>query len=306
VSQEPNRHYNVLIIDDEADVREVVVEALRLHPIPLRVYEASDGAQGLAKINIQKFDIVITDLNMPKMDGKTLIRELKNVAKDYRPDNIIVASGLVEKDILKEGPGGVSVIKKPFAIEDLIKYISVLLDAKVKATKKAGTPPKKAEKKAPSLNVEFINPFIDAALEVLRVMASVEAHKDFLFIKEDNQNLGDITGIIPISSDKYIGSMAITFPEDVYLKVMNSMLGEEYTEIDDENQDGVAELCNQIFGNAKAVLARMGHKLDMTLPTVITGKGHTVKHAASNGTVLGVYFKTPFGLFVIECLVVNK
>lgn len=137
-------------------------------------------------------------------------------------------------------------------------------------------------------------------------MANVSAVKDFVFIKEDNKNLGDISGLIPISSKTHMGSMAITFPEQVYLKVMSEMLGEECTEINNENKDGVAELCNQIFGNAKALLNKQGYFLDMTIPSVITGQNHEVNHAVKNANVFGVYFKTQFGTFVVECVVVEK
>jgi chemotaxis protein CheX len=136
-------------------------------------------------------------------------------------------------------------------------------------------------------------------------MADVKVQKDFLFLKETSEALGDITGIIPINSKKEIGSFSITFSEDVFTKVMTSMLGEEVTQIDDENKDGVVELCNQNFGNAKAVLNKQDIFLDMTIPTVVCGHGHTISHAAS-GNVVGVYFNTEYGTFVIECIVSNK
>jgi len=293
-----DQKYHVLIIDDEPDIREIISETLEEHELPIKTYQARDGVEGLTKIRNQLFDIVITDLNMPKMSGKALLQEVNNIDKDFKPKNFIVASGHVEKELLKDTPGGVSIIKKPFAMGDLMKYVSVILTAKKK--KKTQT------KSSPKLNVEFINPFIEATLEVLEVMCQTPAEKDFLFVKEDSQNLGDITGVIPISSEKYIGSMALTFSKEVYLKLMLRMLGEEFTEINDDNKDGVGELCNQIFANAKAVLNKMDIFLDMTLPSVITGRDHNVNHAVSGASVLGVYFKTEFGTFVVECVVVEK
>lgn len=288
--------YHVLVIDDEADIREVICDVLEDNELNIKTYQAKDGVEGLTKIKNQQFDLVITDLKMPRMSGRDLLQEMKRIDKEFKPRAFIVASGHVEKEILKENPGGVSVIKKPFTMEDLTKYVKVVLTAKKK------NPNQKKE----TLNVDFINPFIQASLEVLEVMCMTKAEKDFLFVKEDSSSLGDITGLIPISSPKHVGSMAISFPKEVYLKLVSEMLGEEFTEINDENSDGVGELCNQIFGNAKAALNKQDIFLDMTIPSVIRGAGHHVRHAVPNASVLGVYFKTEYGTFVVECVVANR
>ena len=293
--------YHVLIIHDEPDIREVMVSILKEHQKPLRVYEAKDGVEALSKIKNQQFDLIITDLHMPKMGGKELLQEMKTIHKDFRPKSFLVASGHVDGDILKEAKGAVSILKKPYSAETLVKYVDVILSASEQKPKKQSAAPVKK-----NLNVEFINPFIEAALEVLEIMCGTEAEKDFVFVKDDNETLGDISGLIAINSDKCVGSMAITFPEDVYLKIVSNMLGEEYTEINEENKDGVAEICNQIFGNAKAKLNQHGVFLDMTIPTIISGSKHTINHNVKDAKILGVYFKTDFGTFVIECVVVDK
>lgn len=291
-------NFHVLVIDDEADIREMMVEILKDHPKGLRVYESKDGSEGLSKIKNQQFDLVITDLHMPKMGGKELLQEMKALDKEIRPKNFLVASGHVDQDILKDSQGSISVLKKPYKAEDLVKYVDVILSSKKKS--KAASAPKK------SLNVEFVNPFIEAALEVLEVMCMTKAEKDFVFVKDDNETLGDISGLISINSEQIVGSMAITFPADVYLKIVSNMLGEEYTEIDEENKDGVAEICNQIFGNAKAKLNQQNIFLDMTIPTVISGNNHTINHNVKDAKILGVYFKTEYGTFVIECVAVSR
>jgi chemotaxis protein CheX len=122
-------------------------------------------------------------------------------------------------------------------MKKLHEYVDMILsNKKVKKEKKKAQPA--------SLNVDFLNPFIDATLEVLKVTANVESEKDFAFIKEDHVALGDITGLLPITSEKYAGSFSITFSSEVYLNVMSKMLEEEFSEINDENKDGIGELCN--------------------------------------------------------------
>jgi chemotaxis protein CheX len=86
---------------------------------------------------------------------------------------------------------------------------------------------------------------------------------------------------------------------------MSNMLGEEYTEINEENKDGVAELCNQIYGNGRISLNEKGFGLGSAIPTVIYGENHKISHAAQ-GPILASYFKTEYGRFVIECVLVAK
>ena len=65
----------ILLVDDSASVRRTVKIALTGEGH--NVMEAADGAEGLAKAAAGRFDLVITDLNMPVMDGLTMIRQLR-------------------------------------------------------------------------------------------------------------------------------------------------------------------------------------------------------------------------------------
>lgn len=292
----PEKSHSILIIDDDANFRETI--ATYLGEQGHKTYEASNGSEGIKRAENMQFDLVIVDLVMPGLSGKEVIAEFKNFPKVFKPKNIMVISGEVEKDILKSGTSGISVLKKPVDMEKLNHYVEMIL-----ANKKAK---KKKKKPIPaSLDVEFLNPFIDATLEVLKVTANVESEKDFAFIKEDITALGDITGLLPITSEKYAGSFSITFSADVYLNVMSKMLEEEMTEINDENKDGIGELCNQIYGNARIELNSNGYDLGPAFPTIITGVNHEVSHAIS-GAVLAVYFNTEFGTFVVEAIIRPK
>lgn len=298
--------YTVLVIDASETTRKKTVESLELNELKIKVFQSSDGKDGLKKIENQKFDLVICDMNTPKIPAKTLVEESKQVPKTLRPGGFIVLGENIEKEIISESKGGTSILNKDIPLEELNKRVKQIILPKKKSyqTSKPKTN-SKANNLSTKMDVKFINPFISATLEVLDIMANVKAEKDFIFIKEDNKALGDITGIIPINSPKVYGSMSISFTQEVFLNVMTSMLGEDVTEINDENQDGVAELCNQIFGNAKASLNDLGYHLDMTTPKVLHGQDHKVQHAAK-GSVVGVYFNTDFGTFVIECIAVNK
>ncbi len=71
----------LLIVDDSASMRQMV--AFTLKGAGYDVDEAADGKQGLDKAKVVKFNLVISDVNMPVMDGITLIKELRTLA-DYK------------------------------------------------------------------------------------------------------------------------------------------------------------------------------------------------------------------------------
>jgi two-component system, chemotaxis family, chemotaxis protein CheY len=70
---------NALIVDDSASMRQLVVQTLR--SIGFTATEAGDGKEALDKIkSVGTLDLVVTDLNMPVMDGLTLVQKLRALA----------------------------------------------------------------------------------------------------------------------------------------------------------------------------------------------------------------------------------
>jgi len=291
---------NILLVDDNEDLRNSISDFINLHFPNIKLYEAKDGNEGIRKIEAQPFDLVITDYKMPKTDGVKLLESIQTVDKKNRPKKLMLLTAFPEDKSLANLSGDITIMKKPFDLPVFKRFIENILEPAEKPKRQ-----KKATPAKTSIDVSFLNPFINATLEVLKITAGIEAKKDFIFIKEDSGMLGDIAGLIPIISNKYVGSMAITFSKDVYLGIVSKMLEEEYTEINDENKDGIAELCNQIYGNTKPVLNQQGYELQPSFPTVIFGEKLNITHIV-NGKVLAVYFNTPLGDFSIECILHKK
>lgn len=153
------------------------------------------------------------------------------------------------------------------------------------------------------LDTDFLNPFLDATLRVLSVQASTTATAKKAVIKPANEaQLGDISGVIGIVSETFNGSVVISFPEQTFLKIMSSMLGEECTTLSKDIVDGAGELTNMIFGQAKITLNEKGYGIKTALPSVISGKGHSLQ-TLTKGPVVLVPFESSAGDFFVEiCL----
>lgn len=149
-------------------------------------------------------------------------------------------------------------------------------------------------------DVNFINPFLAATLNVLKVQAQVMAEPGKIQLnKPENAVKADISGVIGIVSNAFNGSVSICFPEQTFLKVMSKMLGEEFTSLTPDITDGAAELTNMIFGQAKIVLNQKDYGVQMALPQILVGKEHCFI-PKKNEVSVQVPFKTDCGeMFVI-------
>lgn len=150
------------------------------------------------------------------------------------------------------------------------------------------------------LDTDFINPFLTATLHVLNVQAGVTAKQSKIYLKESGENfVGDVSGIIGIVSESFNGSVVISFPEATFLKVMSGMLGEEFTELSKDIIDGAGEITNMIFGQAKIVLNEKGYGIKTAIPSVVSGKDHSLT-TLTNGPTVVVPFESTAGNFFIE------
>lgn len=151
-----------------------------------------------------------------------------------------------------------------------------------------------------SIDVDFINPFILSTLNVLKVQAATTATHIQIYKKDPKEKFsGDISGIIGIVSDSFNGSIVISFHAKTFLTIMNRMLGENYTEINKDIEDGAGEITNMIFGGAKNILNQKGLGIKTAVPMVVSGKEHSVQNT-SNAIRVVVPFDSDAGEFWIE------
>ncbi len=116
----------IMTVDDSPSVRQMVVFTLRQGGY--EVIEAVDGCDGLSKLRGASCDMVITDLNMPVMDGISLIREVRNDPA-YRTLPIVMLTTESQEVRKQEGKaaGATGWIVKPFKPEQLLAVVRRVL-----------------------------------------------------------------------------------------------------------------------------------------------------------------------------------
>ncbi len=117
---------NCLVVDDSASIRQLI--ALALEDAGIGVVSADSGRDALGKLSATKFDLVITDLNMPEMDGIELIRQVRGMP-DYRFAPIIMLTTEAQEEKKKQGKaaGASGWIVKPFSSEQLLNVVKKFL-----------------------------------------------------------------------------------------------------------------------------------------------------------------------------------
>lgn len=117
----------LLIVDDSTMLRDMLNYALNEGGYT-DVTEAVDGVDGLEKAKSTVFDLIITDVNMPNMDGLTLIGELRKLPTyASRPILVLTTERSDEMKAKGKAAGATGWIVKPFVPEQLLKAVNIVL-----------------------------------------------------------------------------------------------------------------------------------------------------------------------------------
>ncbi|HHD10880.1 MAG TPA: response regulator [Deltaproteobacteria bacterium] len=117
----------ILIVDDAPTMRQMV--GFTLKSKNYSVVEASDGKEALEKLkNGLSPDMIITDLNMPQMDGISLIKAVRGLpGKKYIPILMLTTESMEEKKREGQAAGATGWIVKPFTPEQLLKVVDMVM-----------------------------------------------------------------------------------------------------------------------------------------------------------------------------------
>jgi two-component system, chemotaxis family, chemotaxis protein CheY len=119
----------VLIVDDSAVMRKIVERALRQAGLELNeVLEASNGAEALVEVQKGSLDIILSDINMPVMDGLEFLRNLANLdAGKSVPVVMITTEGSEARVVEALSVGAKGYIRKPFTPEQVKERVTPLI-----------------------------------------------------------------------------------------------------------------------------------------------------------------------------------
>jgi two-component system, chemotaxis family, chemotaxis protein CheY len=117
----------IIAVDDSPTMRRIIVNTLKRAGYE-DVIEASDGKDALAKMKVEKVNFVITDWNMPEMDGLTFVTTLRSTDEFKSLPVLMVTTRSVKEDIVEAMKVGVNnYIVKPFTPETLKAKIDQIL-----------------------------------------------------------------------------------------------------------------------------------------------------------------------------------
>lgn len=152
------------------------------------------------------------------------------------------------------------------------------------------------------MNVDYINPFINSAINVLNTMAGVNAHPGKPAAQKNSLQQGDIHGFIGLNGHGIKGFLIISFSRPCINGILSRIGDDEEQNSPQHLTDAVGELTNMISGGAKATLSKKGFFFDVAVPSVGTSRPD-IPEGMKGTPVIIVPFKTGTGNFYIEACI---
>ncbi len=128
------------------------------------------------------------------------------------------------------------------------------------------------------MKVEFVNPFVESAVSVLRDMCSIKVEKGQLSVKKTAISTLGVAPIIGVTGD-ISGRVIYDMSFETALKLSSMMNGEDIFEFNELCQSTIAELSNIVTGNTISLLSAAGYRVDITPPTLCMGKDMQISKA---------------------------
>ena len=120
---------DVMIVDDSAAIRKILRRVLVQAEVPLgKVHEAADGVEALAKLKTERVGLILSDINMPNMDGIELLSKLK-ADDEYKnvPIVMVTTEGSQARVLQALELGAAGYVKKPFTAEQIKEKLTGII-----------------------------------------------------------------------------------------------------------------------------------------------------------------------------------
>jgi chemotaxis protein CheX len=125
------------------------------------------------------------------------------------------------------------------------------------------------------MRVEFVNPFVQAALEVIESEIGGETDRGEISLHRSAYTTDEVTAVVGVAG-RIAGLVMYSMSEETARAIVERLMGREFPEFDGLAQSGIGELGNVITGRAGVLLAEAGYPSNITPPALLMGKGSMV------------------------------
>jgi len=251
----------ILVIDDEKDLAETVAELVGSFD-GRKVFNANSPSEAYMRSIVQRFDLIIADFKMPKTNGLDLVKVIRG-QKLNSTVPVIMISGYPEEfaDRIKD-LADIRIMAKPFELENLLKVTDEMLALK-----------SLREAKKPQFDLEVLNEFLSAVAFTFNHytgVQTVKSKKPFLLSREQTITV-DLSILVRLQTEKFKGTLAMSFPESTMLRLINGLTRERHTEISPENRQYIDTITKTIMEQATKGLANHGINVSDLKPELFPG-----------------------------------
>jgi chemotaxis protein CheX len=128
------------------------------------------------------------------------------------------------------------------------------------------------------MNIEYVNPFIEASQTVLKQIAGIDAKLGKVYLKESPYKSDCIIIMVGLTG-KMRGQAMFTMGTSVALEIASSMMGGmQLSELDEISKSAISELTNMILGNTATILYNKGIAVEITPPSFLMGENLQVSY----------------------------
>jgi CheY-like chemotaxis protein len=269
------KSFVILVVDDEKEIVDSVTKMLVADN--RKIFGVTSPSEAYMRTANTVYDLVITDLKMPKTDGLTLIKGIRS-HKINQHAPIILMTGYPEglKTKLAEFPD-IQVLQKPFSQDALEHLVSGLL-------KTTASPESKIKSQIES---QILNELVSAASSVLK---KITGQDDFKFeqpaVLSDRSEVSlDFSMVLKVKSSPFTGNIVLSFPLLTTIKLLNKMTKADYTVIDETSLKKAESLIHQIFEAAYPNLEDFGIQIEDKKPKLIISEEQVWASLSKDPTV---------------------
>jgi chemotaxis protein CheX len=127
------------------------------------------------------------------------------------------------------------------------------------------------------MRVEYINPFVEAAFNVLKEVLDTEVKRGELYLKSTTMSIMGVAALVGLAGDVE-GRVLFDMTKETALNIAGAMNGEKFTALDELAKATITELANMITAQAVTKLHELGFKFDLTPPALFSGENMEISN----------------------------